>query len=148
MSNAKLFGSAMTALVLCLALAGDKAMAQFTGEFILCIDGSSSEACRKSQIPADKDGIIYWFRDYGSIACAGVGFEPQKEDCIFQGFDYNGLECAGHGTFFAARVLAGDDLAIACGNTSVLPDGPYSAKATSSSCFEGESVCQPFYILR
>jgi hypothetical protein len=135
------------ALLLSLVLAGAPAMAQYTGEFVICTDGSSPDNCRATQIFPGEDGVVVWGRDLGSRLCAGVGFVPQETDCVFTGDSFNGFDCFRIQDIFGARVPAGLDLAIACGDVSPLPDGNYSAMATRSSCFDDVGVCQNFTLV-
>ncbi len=132
------------ALTVCFVAQG--AMAQFTGEFVICTDGSSIDNCRASALPADELGIVTWGRDLGSTLCAGVGFVPQDTDCTFGGNSFNGFGCVRTQDFFGARAPAGADLAIACGDIEPLPNGEYSAQALRSSCFVDQSICQPFVL--
>ena len=128
--------------VCAISFLGQSAMAQYTGEFIICTDGSSADACRNSALPPDDDGTITWFRDKGSNLCAAVGFVPQDTDCIFFGDSYRGFDCTAIQDRFAARALAGSDLAIACGDVSPLPDGQYSLGTTNNTCFDDTNLCQ------
>jgi hypothetical protein len=128
-------------------LFGANARAQYTGEFVICTDGSSPDNCRATALPADPDtGVITWGRDLGSTLCAGVGFVPQDSDCLFTGESFNGFDCTRVQDVFGARVPAGLDLAIACGDISPLPNGNYSAMAIRSSCFDDVGVCQNFVL--
>ena len=139
----------LTALAVCaISVIGQSAMAQYTGEFIVCTDGSSADACRASAIDPDDFGIVTWFRSFGAVACAGVGIVPQDQDCIFRGRSYRGFDCTTTQDSFAARVLAGGDLAIACGDISPLPDGEYSFGTTDNTCFTDDNLCQPVFLTR
>src|SRR5215831_11784799 len=140
----KILWWARFALVLTFGFIGTKSTAQFTDEFVMCIDGSSADNCRNSAILPDPDtGIVNWGRfAYGQTACVGVGFVQQDTDCLFTGSSYNGFDCIRTQDTFGARVPAGGDMAIACGDLSPLDDGNYSAKAFRSSCFDGQSACQ------
>ena len=137
---------ARVSFVLAVCFIGQGAMAQFTGEFIICTDGSSIDNCRASALTPDEFGIVTWGRDLGSNLCAGVGFVPQDTDCTFGGNSFRGLDCVITQDRFGARALAGDDLAIGCGPIDPLPNGEYSAQALRSSCFDDQSVCQPFVL--
>jgi hypothetical protein len=90
---------------------------------------------------------VFWSRAFGSTLCAGVGIVPQDSDCTFFGDSYNGFDCQRVQDVFGARVRAGDDLAIGCGDVSPLPDGNYSAQATRSSCFDDVPVCGNFVLV-
>jgi hypothetical protein len=131
---------------------GQSAMAQYTGEFLICTDGRSADACRNTALPVEDDGSIIWFRDFGSTLCAAVGFEPQEQDCTFFGSSYNGFDCFRVQDLFASRVVpAGGDLAIACGDVSQLFDGQYSLGTTRNTCFEDTvfgNLCQNFVLTR
>lgn len=125
-----------------LLIASAPAMAQYTGEFVICTDGSSPDNCRATALTPDETGVITWGRNLGSILCAGVGFVPQDTDCTFFGNSFREFDCTTTQDVFAARVPAGIDLAIACGDVSPLPNGNYSAMATRNNCFEDVGVCQ------
>ena len=125
---------------------GQSAKAQYTGEFIICTDGSSADACRNSALPPDDDGTITWSRSFGFNLCAAVGFVPQDTDCIFFGDSYRGFDCTAFQDRFAARALAGSDLAIACGDVSPLDDGQYSLGTTNNTCFDDVNLCQNFIL--
>ncbi len=135
-------------LILAACCIGQRASAQYTGEFIICIDGSSVDACRNTAIPPENNGSVIWFRDYGSTLCVGVGIVPQKTDCSFRGDSNLGFDCGRRQDSFFALVRAGDDLAISCGLVSPLPDGNYSAGTTSNTCFDELFLCQNFILTR
>src|SRR5215831_9000961 len=117
MKNTVLLKLAKSGLVLMMVLSGSIAMAQYTGEFVICTDGSSPDNCRGSQIPPDPNtGIVTWSRGLGSTLCVGVGIVPQDSDCTFLGDSYNGFDCQRVQDVFGARVSAGVDMAIACGD--------------------------------
>ncbi len=125
---------------------GQSAMAQYTGEFIICTDGSSADACRKSALPPDDNGVVTWFRDFGFNLCAGVGFVPQEQECRFFGDSYRGFDCTVIQDRFFARAPAGADLAFACGDVDPLDDGFYSLGTTNNDCFDDVNLCQPFIL--
>lgn len=125
---------------------GQSAAAQYTGEFIICTDGSSADACRNSALPPDDDGTITWFRGFGFNLCAGVGIVPQDTDCNFFGNSYQGFDCTTIQDRFFARAPAGSDLAFACGDVSPLPDGQYSLGTTGNTCFDEAFLCQNFIL--
>ncbi len=129
-----------------LLLASAPVMAQYTGEFVICTDGSNPDNCRATALTPDETGVITWGRDLGSNLCAGVGFVPQDTECIFFGNSFNGFDCQRTQDIFGARVPAGLDLAIACGDVSPLPNGNYSAMATRNNCFQDVGVCQNFIL--
>lgn len=134
----------VSVFVLVFGFASEKAMAQYTGEFVICQDGTSPDTCRATAVPPDADGVVRWDRSaLGNIICAGVGIVPQAGDCDFTGASFLGFDCAGPViNIFQTTVPAGQDMAIACSDTTPLPSGNYSAKATGNTCFGGESVCQ------
>jgi hypothetical protein len=134
--------------VCAISFLGQSARAQYTGEFIICTDGSSADACRKSALPPDDDGTITWFRDFGSNLCAGVGIVPQETDCNFFGDSYRGFGCTAFQDRFGARVPAGEDLALACGDVSPLDDGQYSLGTTDNTCFTDDNLCLNFILTR
>ena len=125
-----------------LLFASTRAMAQYTGEFVICTDGSSPDNCRATALPPDETGVITWGRDLGNNLCAGVGIVPQDTDCVFFGNSFREFDCTRTQDVFGARVPAGIDLAIACGDVSPLPNGNYSAMATRNNCFDDVGVCQ------
>ena len=127
-------------------LASAPAMAQYTGEFVICTNGTSADNCRATALPIDDSGIVTWGRDLGSNLCAGVGFVPQDTDCTFFGNSFNGFDCHSTQDVFGARVPAGGDMAIACGTIEPLPNGNYSAMATRNNCFDDVGVCQNFIL--
>jgi hypothetical protein len=88
--------------------------------------------------------LCYWLLNLGGSA--GVGFVPQDTECIFFGNSFNGFDCQRTQDIFGARVPAGLDLAIACGDVSPLPNGNYSAMATRNNCFQDVGVCQNFIL--
>ncbi len=136
----------LSALAASTLLASAPVMAQYTGEFVICTDGSNPDNCRATALTPDETGVITWGRDLGSSLCAGVGFVPQDTECIFFGNSFNGFDCQRTQDIFGARVPAGLDLAIACGDVSPLPNGNYSAMATRNNCFEDVGVCQNFIL--
>jgi len=127
-------------------LASFAARAQYTGEFVICTDGRSADNCRATALTPDESGVITWGRDLGSSLCAGVGFVPQDTDCTFFGDSFREFDCRQVQDVFGARVPAGGDLAIACGDVSPLPNGNYSAMATRNNCFDDVGVCQNFVL--
>ena len=142
MTKIMLLGLPTGLLSLTILLTSAPAAAQYTGEFVICTDGSSADNCRATALPVQDDGTIIWGRDLGSTLCAGVGFVPQDVDCFFTGDSFNGFGCLRIQDVFGARVPAGGDMAIACGDVSPLPNGNYSAMATRASCFDDVGVCQ------
>jgi len=82
MSTTKVSGILRGLLLLSFVLAAAPAIAQYTGEFVICTDGSSADNCRATALPVQDDGTIIWGRDLGNILCAGVGFVPQDVDCF------------------------------------------------------------------
>src|SRR6516164_7556062 len=146
MSTTKVSGILRGLLLLSFVLAAAPALAQYTGEFVICTDGSSADNCRATALPVQDDGTIIWGRDLGNTLCAGVGFVPQDVDCFFTGDSFNGFGCLRIQDVFGARVLAGGDMAIACGDIGPLPNGNYSAMATRASCFDDVGVCQNFIL--
>jgi hypothetical protein len=127
----------------------ESGMAQYTDEFIICTDGRSPDTCRDTEVLPDEDGIVVWGRrEYGNTLCVGVGFEPQDTDCSFTGASYRGFDCrTTQNPSFARRVPAGDDMAVACGLISPLPNGNYSARATRNSCFDDKPICGNFVLV-
>src|SRR5260370_35896150 len=146
MRSKTLRGLARVSFVLAGCFIAQGAWAQFTGEFIICTDGSSIDNCRATALPADEFGIVTWGRDLGNNLCAGVGFVPQETDCTFSGNSFNGFDCARIQDFFGARAPAGADLACACGGIGTWRNGEFSAQARRSSCFDDQSICQPFVL--
>ncbi len=147
METHKLFLALRAVLISTVVLFGAEALAQYTGEFVICTDGRSPDNCRATALPADPDtGVVVWGRDLGSSLCAGVGFVPQDTDCFFTGESFNGFGCTRGQDTFRALVPAGLDLAVACGDVSPLPNGNYSAMAIGSTCFADVGVCQNFVL--
>jgi hypothetical protein len=135
-------------LALATFLPAQRALAQYTGEIVVCTDGRSPDACRATQIPADPNtGVVTWSRSLGSTLCFGVGIVPQDTDCNFFGNSYNGFDCHQIQDIFFARVAAGLDLAIGCGDIAPLDDGNYSAQATRNNCFDDTAVCGNFVLV-
>ncbi len=127
-------------------LIGAAAFAQYTGEFVICVDGSSPDNCRASALPVQNDGSIIWGRDLGTNLWAGVGIVPQDTQCLFTGNSFNGFDCSRVQDIFGTRTPAGDDLAIACGDVGPLPNGQFSLMPIRSSCFDDVGPCQNFVL--
>ncbi|MBI1746416.1 MAG: hypothetical protein HYR55_07490 [Acidobacteria bacterium] len=138
------FLSMSVAFVLVLGISSEMAMAQYSGEVFFCTDGSSAAACRASEVHAGEDGVTVWDRAaLGMIVCAGFGIVPQESDCNFSVSFWRFYIC-GKGPAFdqlPVVVTASDDAAVACSDTTSLPAGRHSARATDNDCFGGGSSC-------
>lgn len=136
---------AIRGLLACAALLSSaSAFAQYTGEFVICLDDSSPDSCRQSALPIQNDGSVIWGRDLGIRLCAGLGIVPQDRDCSFLAYVFTGWDCMGRiQDGFGAPAPAGAKMALVCGDVSRLPNGDFSLMA-ESGCFEDLSVCQNF----
>jgi hypothetical protein len=57
-------------------LIGAGAFAQYTGEFVICIDGSSPDNCRASALAVQNDGSIIWGGTWAPTFAPGSGSSP------------------------------------------------------------------------
>jgi len=145
MMKTKLFLATRTLLACAALLSGASAFAQYTCEFVICLDGSSPDNCRNSALPIQNDGSVIWGRDLGTLLCAGAGIVPQDTDCTFLLYFFNGWDCVRIREAFSERVTAGVDMALACGDVAPLPNGDFSLLIAENSCFlDDRSLCQNF----
>jgi hypothetical protein len=114
----KLFLATRTLLGCAALLSGASAFAQYTGELVICLDGSSPDNCRNSALPIENDGSVIWGRDLGSLLCAGAGIVPQDTECTFLLYFFNGWDCPQVRESFSTPVAAGVDTTRACVKTS------------------------------
>ena len=127
-------------LALLIGLTSDRAMAQFTDEFIFCTDGSTPDSCRATAIAPNPDGTVTWDRaELGSTVCWGAGYVARPTDCGFFDYSYAGLRsCPGIGfSFSVAWSFPGWDLAIDCATLppEFVPPMDLSLRYIGSNCF-------------